>query len=238
MSGESPLSMMRSAPPRLRKRPAEARRSRLWLSVALVAVLIVLARRLELGLVSRRLDRRPHAGRLGRARGRARPGLRLRLAEHRRLSLPHRHRLRQGRGDVQQQQPAVRRHGDGCHLLGRALPPDAVARRHHRPGDAGQSGPAADFRRQLVARAIGPARPAAGSRRHIRQPHSAAPRSRRRPRKRDDIPGRQRRRRRPHHRGLGAQQSGDRSDRALHSGAGAELPSVARRRRCRATSTR
>ncbi|MFZ0372026.1 MAG: DUF2125 domain-containing protein [Xanthobacteraceae bacterium] len=42
MSGESPLSMMRSAPPRLRKRPAKARRSRLWLSVALVAVLIVL----------------------------------------------------------------------------------------------------------------------------------------------------------------------------------------------------
>ena len=42
MSGESPLSMMRSATPR-RKRPAETRRSRLWLSVALVAVLIILA---------------------------------------------------------------------------------------------------------------------------------------------------------------------------------------------------
>ena len=43
MSGESPLSIMRSAPPRLPKRPARRRRSRLWLSVASVAILIVFA---------------------------------------------------------------------------------------------------------------------------------------------------------------------------------------------------
>ena len=43
MSGESPLSMMHSAPPRLRKRPAAARRRRLWLFVAPVAIVIVLA---------------------------------------------------------------------------------------------------------------------------------------------------------------------------------------------------
>ena len=46
MSGESPLSMMRSAPQRLRKRPA-ARRRRFWLYVAPVAIVIVLA----LGLI-------------------------------------------------------------------------------------------------------------------------------------------------------------------------------------------
>jgi len=43
MSGESPLNMMRSAPPRLRRRPAAARRRRLWLYAAPVAVVIVLA---------------------------------------------------------------------------------------------------------------------------------------------------------------------------------------------------
>ncbi len=47
MSGESPLSMMRSAPQRLRKRPAAARRRRFWLYVAPVAIVIVLA----LGLI-------------------------------------------------------------------------------------------------------------------------------------------------------------------------------------------
>lgn len=49
MSGESPLSMMRSAPPRLRRRPARGRRSRLWLSLALVVILIVLAGGLSWG---------------------------------------------------------------------------------------------------------------------------------------------------------------------------------------------
>src|SRR5487761_671864 len=43
MSGESPLSMMHSAPPRLRKRPPAARRRPLWLFVAPVAIVIVLA---------------------------------------------------------------------------------------------------------------------------------------------------------------------------------------------------
>jgi hypothetical protein len=47
MSGESPLSMMRSAPQRLRKRPAAMRRRRFWLYVAPFAIVIVLA----LGLI-------------------------------------------------------------------------------------------------------------------------------------------------------------------------------------------
>jgi hypothetical protein len=42
MSGESPLRMMRSAPPRLRKPPRAARRRRLWFYLAPVAVIVVL----------------------------------------------------------------------------------------------------------------------------------------------------------------------------------------------------
>ena len=43
MSGESPLNMMRSAPQRLRKRPPAPPRRRLWLYLAPVAIMIVLA---------------------------------------------------------------------------------------------------------------------------------------------------------------------------------------------------
>ena len=42
MSGKSPLNMMRSAPPRLR-RPRGARRGRLWIALTLVAAAVVLA---------------------------------------------------------------------------------------------------------------------------------------------------------------------------------------------------
>ena len=46
-------------------------------------------RRMGMALVLRRFGRRPHAGRLGGPRGRRRPRLFLRLAVHRRISVPH-----------------------------------------------------------------------------------------------------------------------------------------------------
>ena len=92
----------------------------------LLFVVLALIARLELVL---ELCRRPGAGddrRLARARGAGRPHLRLRLAEHRRLSLPHRGRLRPRLGRVPQQPAAARAQAGGILVAAQIYQPSLL----------------------------------------------------------------------------------------------------------------
>ena len=164
MSGESPLSMMR---PRRRAcasgRPGAP--ARLWLPVALVAIVIVLAVGLSWGwylaasIADRALagwvEREAKLGRVYACGSQSIGGFPFRIVTD----------CDKAAATFNSNHPPFDVTATDVTFLGRALSSDPVARRHHRPGHAGRSGPAADLRRQLVARAIGPARPAVGSRR-------------------------------------------------------------------------
>ena len=167
-------------------------------------------RRLELVLEIRRRPGADGHRRLAGARGTGGPHLRLRQAEPRRLSVPHRGRLRSRLGRLPQRSRAAggqaRPHSGG----GAGLRPDAADRRIHRPAHGRRSGTTAQVHRQLEARPVQPARHAARARARIAGVRSA----RRRPLGRRD-PAKPSAR--PAHRAawppggrLGHRQSGDR----------------------------
>ncbi len=184
MSGESPLSMMRSAPPRLRKRPAKARRGA---AVAHPGACRSSSSSSPLGLswgwylAASIADRT-----LGRAGWSERPSSAGSMRAVRRASaaFPFRivTRCDKAAATFNSNNPPFDLTATGCHLLGRALPSDAVAWRHHRPVTLADPGQPPIFvanwsRAQLDLLGL-PPEPA----RHIREPHEAAARSRRRPR--------------------------------------------------------
>ena len=115
-------------------------------------------RRLELVLAFRRRQGGADRRGLACARGQSRPHLYLRLADGRRLSVPHRGRLRQGRRAVPQQ-PASGTVEDHAHPRRRAsLRSDAADQRVHRPADHRRAGSRADPDRQLETDAVERAR--------------------------------------------------------------------------------
>ena len=188
MPGESPLNMMQrapaSAPVSRRRRPAAP--------PAMAGRAAGLRRHragggLVWAVVLRRRHRRPHHVRLDGARSRRRPGLYLRQPNHQRLSVPHRSGLRDGRRHDQQHPAAVCRQRQGRQRRRAGLSSDHAGRRRHRPAHRRRARPAAEFCRQLVARAGQRERAAAGARQRFRHARSPARRSDRRRQRHHDY---------------------------------------------------